>query len=228
MGKRYNKPGVFTVRNRLWVLPAVVCLGLLVAWLFRWERGPVQKQSGVYEGTVWAIEIHHLRDRWTGQAWVALYGNDPKEKKWYSGEVRPVPSQVEVAKRKEQVLERPEQKARREALNSQIAECNRMKSLYEEAQRSYEKANRLGNAESLTPEIIQAHRRWKEIDTKAELLAAELADLERGAEETAISELKHLAWQKQKLATVVWGGLVVISAVAACVMYFSRGASGTH
>ncbi|MGB9663213.1 MAG: hypothetical protein ACPL5F_14590 [Moorellaceae bacterium] len=186
----------------------------------------MQKQSGTYQGIAWTAEVHHLRDRWTGQAWMVIYGLDPEKKEWYSGERILVPPRAEVGKRIEQVLERSGQKARRDALISQIAECNRTKSIYEEAQRQYEVATRVGKP--LSQAQIESYRIWKEANAKSELLAAELADLERKAEETVISELTPPARQKEKLATVVWGGLVVISAVAACVMYFSRSAVKTH
>ncbi|RPF47104.1 hypothetical protein EDD75_1377 [Thermodesulfitimonas autotrophica] len=89
--------------KRAWIIPAVMCLLLLAAWPFRWEKGPTQT---VNNG---ALKIVHLRDHWTGQAWVALYGYDAVNNRLYSGEMVPVPSQADIAKRKEQILASPEE-----------------------------------------------------------------------------------------------------------------------
>ncbi|WP_217267224.1 hypothetical protein [Thermanaeromonas sp. C210] len=181
----------------------------------------MQKQSGTYQGIAWTAEVHHLRDRWTGQSWVAIYGNDAKEKKWYSGEMRPIPSQGEIAQRKEQVLERLGQREYRDTLNAQLAECYRIKELNEGARNKYNQALLSKTVASLPREVIDGFKAWEEANNKGALLAKELADVERQAEETAVSELARLAWEKRKLATAVWGGLVALSAITACVLYIA-------
>ncbi|ADI02373.1 hypothetical protein [Syntrophothermus lipocalidus] len=48
-----------------WVLPATILFLIGVAFVFRWEYGPVQ-----YYGLKTAVYKH---DRWTGQDWVKIY-----------------------------------------------------------------------------------------------------------------------------------------------------------
>lgn len=83
--------------KRKWIIPLALCLLLLIAWFFRWERGPTQTDE--------KLKILHLRDRWTGQAWVALYGEDRYG--FYSGDKFPIISTQQLEERKAQILPKP-------------------------------------------------------------------------------------------------------------------------
>lgn len=77
--------------KKAWVIPAVVCLALLLAWPFRWDRGPIQNNT-----------VRHLHDRWTGDDWVykySSYGVDVKPS-WSSNTNFTIPSPSAIAKYK--------------------------------------------------------------------------------------------------------------------------------
>ncbi|AVX40774.1 hypothetical protein CTH_10010 (plasmid) [Carboxydocella thermautotrophica] len=53
-----------------WIIPALISLLLLLAWPFRWEKGPTQ--------TTPQYAIVYLKDRWTGQEWIKIYSPTKK------------------------------------------------------------------------------------------------------------------------------------------------------
>jgi hypothetical protein len=115
--------------KRAWIIPAVICLLLLVAWPLRWEKGPTQSVSGQ------KIKIIHLQDRWTGQAWIDLYGF--VDEKLVSGEMRPVHSQADIAKRKKQILARSKEAQKRQELEKKLTEYKEIKKLNSTAYAKY-------------------------------------------------------------------------------------------
>lgn len=84
--------------RRKWIIPLVLWALLLVAWFFRWEQGPTTQLGN-------DLKIVHTKDRWTGQAWIVVYGNEGS--KMYSGEMIPVISTQQLEKRKAQILPNP-------------------------------------------------------------------------------------------------------------------------
>jgi len=223
--------------RRAWIIPAVICIGLLAAWPFRWEKGPVQSEG---EG-----KIVHMRDRWTGQAWVALYG--VFDGQFVSSEMRPVPSPADIARRKEQILASPEQLQKKQELERQLAEAQKMMTMHDEAHRQYwwfvnQNAKRnekyffqgfrgiavlpLGDKvrykdleQGIPQEIIEAQEAWVKAYEQVKNIPGKLYELERQAEITAEAELKYLAWRKRNIATGVWGGLVALSALIAGTLF---------
>ncbi len=217
-----------------WAIPAAVCILLMTAWPFRWEKGPVQSEA---EG-----KIVHMRDRWTGQAWVALYG--VIDGQLLSGEMRPIPSQADIAGRKGQILARPEQVQKKQELEKQLAEYQRIMDTYEEEHERYywfaeQEAKRRGEPyfslgisllatvgsrceeyeNAIPQEIIKAQMAWLDARRQVDACKSELYKLERQAETVAEAELKYLAWQKRNIATGVWGGLVALSALIAGTLF---------
>lgn len=184
--------------KRVWIIPAVICLLLLAAWPLRWEKGPVQSDS--------KAKIIHMRDRWTGQSWVALYG--VVDGQLLSGEMRPVPPQADIAKRKEQILASPEEVQKRQELEKKLAE-------YEEKVKHLPpKWDDKGNWRPFTKEELEL------ID-----VTEEKANLQKQAETAARSDLSYFAWQKRNIATGIWTGLVALSAVMAGILFIRNSRS---
>jgi hypothetical protein len=52
--------------KKLWLFPMIFFILILLAGYFRWAEGPLQS-TGDYQ-------ILHLKDTWTGQRWVVLFG----------------------------------------------------------------------------------------------------------------------------------------------------------
>ncbi|BAF61060.1 MAG: hypothetical protein HPY89_12890 [Pelotomaculum sp.] len=230
--------------KRAWIIPVVICLLLLAAWPFRWEKGPVQSDS--------KAKIAHMRDRWTGQAWVALYGIANGEV--YSGEMRPVPSQADIAKRKEQILASPEEVQKRQELEKKLAEYEEIKEQYKWANAKYDELIN-ENMEKIRKEtlelrkqqgrfipldfsdeklnkgipqdIINAHELTVNTAQNERKIRGELDNQQKWAEDTARSEFMCWAWRKRNIATGVWAGLVVLSAIMAVIL-FIRASRSRH
>ncbi|MEW6274944.1 MAG: hypothetical protein AB1556_07515 [Bacillota bacterium] len=218
--------------KRAWIIPAVICLLLLAAWPLRWEKGPVQSDS--------KAKIIHMRDRWTGQAWVALYGIANGEV--YSGEMRPIPSQADIAKRKEQILASPEEVQKRQELENRLAKYEEIKKLHSAANAKYiELVNKnyaYNNVDLLDrklrysffdrderyengipQDIINARITYYNADQDERKIRGELDNQQKWAETAAKSDLSYFAWRKRNIATGIWAGLVVLSAVMAVILF---------
>lgn len=78
--------------KRFWVIPTVIFFLILVAYPFRWEEGPTQSKPN--------LKMVHVKDKWTGQAWIIYYGELDNE--LVSGLEKPVIDEkaVEAEKRK--------------------------------------------------------------------------------------------------------------------------------
>lgn len=100
-----------------WIIPVIVCLLLLAAWPFRWEKGPTQSFSGA--------KIVHLKDRWVEQRWIALYGNF--DDGFYSGEARPHFSKNEIMSRAKKVLLEPEGLKKKALIETQLQDAKKKK-----------------------------------------------------------------------------------------------------
>ncbi|MEG3071310.1 MAG: hypothetical protein RQM92_11285 [Candidatus Syntrophopropionicum ammoniitolerans] len=115
--------------QRKWLIPLVVCILLVVAWCLRWEQGPTQTEN--------ELQIIHLKDRWTGQAWISTYGR--KRYILYSGEQNPVPTQNDISFRKSQILGSPEKVQEIQAIEQKIEFYNQEITAHEEGHREYER-----------------------------------------------------------------------------------------
>lgn len=116
--------------QRKWIIPLALCLLLLIAWFFRWERGPTQTDK--------SLKIIHSKDRWTGQPWVSFYGN--MEGSFYSGEMKPIISPQRIDERKSEILAGQEIEHRREELEQVIAHNEKQKNIYATGHNEYERA----------------------------------------------------------------------------------------
>ncbi|NLO89492.1 MAG: hypothetical protein GX088_04090 [Clostridia bacterium] len=113
--------------KRVWLLPVVLGLLLLVAWHFRWEKGPIQTDEN--------LKNVHLRDRWTGQNWIVLYGwLDGKE---YSGEAYPHLNEDVIAREASLILKSPEGKKKKQDLEAKLAEAEEEKKKHSEGHTQY-------------------------------------------------------------------------------------------
>ncbi len=65
------------MRYRRVLFPSVLLVALLAAWPLRWERGPTMTIPGdpkfSFLGSSEEQRVVHLKDRWTGQAWITVY-----------------------------------------------------------------------------------------------------------------------------------------------------------
>jgi hypothetical protein len=59
--------------KKLWIIPVILFLILLIILPLRWDKGPTQSFGG-------ALKIQYITDRWTGQKWLKLYGAFPETK----------------------------------------------------------------------------------------------------------------------------------------------------
>lgn len=59
-----------------WWVPTIICLALLIAWPFRWEKGPehlLNYQRSLYAVPEGPVGKQYVRDRWTGDWWQIVY-----------------------------------------------------------------------------------------------------------------------------------------------------------
>jgi hypothetical protein len=82
------------MKNRAWIIPAVIFLILLAAWPFRWEKTPSQSRTinGRFASKGYE-EYQFMRDRWTGGWWLIALGFDSdRDVTFYSVTMPVVPS----------------------------------------------------------------------------------------------------------------------------------------
>lgn len=61
-----------------WVLPSIILILLILAFVFRWEKGP-EKREEYKDGFLIITFVH---DRWTTEKWVKAYGVINREPKY--------------------------------------------------------------------------------------------------------------------------------------------------
>ncbi|HHW11465.1 MAG TPA: hypothetical protein GXX33_00475 [Firmicutes bacterium] len=182
--------------KKLWLFPMIFFLLILLAGYLRWEKGPLQ-QVGAYQ-------VQHLKDQWTGQRWVILYGglaeesSDPDHRPYplYSGEWLPYFSREELDLRLEEVLNRPEYQGKRQILQQRI------KDLEIEAARVAESTDK-------APAVTETER-----ETVRQALydaTWELNTLYAGAKQVLLAEYRGEAKKRELLATAIWGFLLVVT-----------------
>lgn len=219
--------------QRKWIIPLALCLLLLIAWFFRWERGPTQTDK--------SLKIIHSKDRWTGQAWITVYGKG--DGRLYSGDEFPVLSLNEVEYRKSQILSSPGEAQKKQELEKGLVEAEQTMKEHDWGRAKYlEYADILYQRANPSPYKIGlpstfGNKRYKEYeygipqnfinDQQIWLDAmhvkwetnAKLYEQIKQAGEQADSELKTWARQLRTIATGVWGGLLAVAAVATIFLY---------
>ncbi|NLW59815.1 MAG: hypothetical protein GX073_05655 [Firmicutes bacterium] len=182
--------------KKLWLFPMIFFLLILLAGQLRWEKGPLQHVD--------AYQIQHLKDHWTGQRWVILYGGlaetsgDPEHRPYplYSGEWLPYFPQEELDLRLEEVLGRPEYHGKRQLLQQKI------KDLEIQAARVAENKGKDSFLAGVEPEAI--HQALSEATW-------ELDTLYTGAKKVLLAEYRAEAKKRELLATIIWGLLLVVT-----------------
>lgn len=203
--------------KRAWIIPIAICLLSSAAWPFRWEKGPTQSYR--------MSTVVHMRDRWTGQEWIASYER-------YSSSIFPVFSEEDIEEKKEQI---PEERQKKQDLEKKLAACEQDMKIHQEGHNEYirivsKQLTALKQAAELPKTIIDAQRSWVNAYNKNEETKREYYKQGDLAKKAAISDLQRLAWQKRNIATGVWAGLVALSAVMAGILFMrdsrSQKASG--
>jgi hypothetical protein len=206
--------------KKTWLVFAVVCVVLLLAWPFRWEKGPVlTHESG---------KVIHTKDRWTGQRWVTIYflrGNvveNPYLESWV------------VAKRTEQIKQKYAQGHTEylriwKKLSAEFERQNTIPKL-ETAKTSKWGSIRYfpggipafpGTLERISPIWLEARDNY--ISSKMPVDLAEACSNWRRAESIAKRELTRKAYFIRNLATGIWSMLVVASGLWAWRVYIKEG-----
>ncbi len=225
--------------RHVWVIPAIVCLLLLAAWPFRWEKGPIQT-AHVSNGD---LKIVHLRDRWTGQAWYSYYGWQGE--KVLSGEIYPHFREEVIAKEANLILKGPKGRKKRQDLEAKLAEA-----VEEKKKHSYGHTQYLRMADQLKarleppyddpwlaatdpvwqmeaerivrpnipPELVEACDAWRKANHLVEELTEQIDKLPEWAQEEAKKQLTQKAYRKRNIATGVWAGLVGIALLASIIL----------
>lgn len=211
--------------QRKWLIPFAVCILLILVCFFRWEQGPTQTEKD--------LKVVHFRDRWTGQAWVKIYGKSGE--KFYSGEMAPIISPNELEHRKAQILASPEESQKKQELEKRLAEAEQTMKQHDWGHAKYleiatelrkrerEKENiffflplfdeeRLEKFEKEIPQrFIEEHLAWIDAIKDQRKTKQELYNQLKQVELRADSELKTWAWQERKIATGIWVGLLIVS-----------------
>lgn len=104
------------MKNRTLVLLLFLVV-LITAFAFRWVEGPIQADN--------KLEIVHLKDRWTGQAWIQWYGTDASGN-FYSGQMEPYFEQNKIDKKARKYISKLTRQ-RMEYLESEILKQNKIK-----------------------------------------------------------------------------------------------------
>ncbi|HBQ28935.1 MAG TPA: hypothetical protein DD719_06030 [Desulfotomaculum sp.] len=219
--------------KKTWLVFAVVCVVLLLAWPFRWEKGPVLTHE--------SEKVFHTKDRWTGQRWATTYflrGNVVENlylESWV------------VAKRTEQVKQKYAQ-GHTEYLR-----------MWKKLSAEFERQNPIPTLETIKPEPTEQMRReihyvpipgWKSVEdivteqmrleihgkrmsqwleTRDNYISSKMpADLAeacsnwRRAESTAERELTRKAYFIRNLATGIWSMLLVAMGLWAWRVYIKK------
>ncbi|NLM36536.1 MAG: hypothetical protein GX202_00220 [Firmicutes bacterium] len=181
--------------KKLWLFPMTFFLLILLAGYLRWEKGPLQ--------TAGAYQVQHLKDQWTGQRWVILYGGwaeesgDPDHRPYplYSGEWLPYFSRAELDLRLEEILNRPEYQGKRQLLQERIKE------LETEAARAAESNDGVAATEA---DLETVHRALYDATRELNGLSAE-------AKQVLLVEYRAEAKKRGLLATAIWGFILVVT-----------------
>ncbi|MCM1567805.1 MAG: hypothetical protein NC238_18000 [Dehalobacter sp.] len=228
--------------RRYWFIPLVFCFILLVVLILRWDQGPTQ--------TVDAIKVIHIKDRWTGQTWVKLYGSNKGN--FYSGEMLPVISPYKLENRKAEILASPEELQKSQHLQKQVEEADKvMQQNYWGHARYFQYIKPLDEQKNLGkygfsfsvatdikryPEYeydipqkyIDAQINWLNAMDVKQTSNTKLSDQVRYAESRSDSELKTWAWQERKIAIGIWISLFCIFfIIAAFLLWSSKRLSST-
>ena len=181
--------------KKLWLFPMIFFILILLAGSMRWGEGPLQ-DFGEYR-------ILHTKDYWTGQRWIVLFGGlaespgDQETKPYplYSGEWIPYLPQDELDLQMEAVLNRATYQTKWQALEAKIKELE-----------AENKRKKLTTGGPQAGELATDPTRQALLDA-----TWELNHLHTEARKVLLGELKAEAKQKELLATIGWGFLLVLT-----------------
>lgn len=175
--------------KKLWLFPMIFFILILLAGGFRWGKGPLQN-AGDYQ-------VMHMKDHWTGQRWIILFGgltemsNHQKTEPYplYSGEWVPYLTQKELDIRMETVLGQ---------------------SAYQSKWRTLEQ--RIKGLEAQVAGVVPVPEGETEAARQALYEATwELDSLYAEAKQVLLTDYKAEAKKRELLATVIWGFLLVLT-----------------
>lgn len=190
-------------------------------------------------------KIVHMRDRWTGQAWIARYTKN-------NIEIEPVPFRGDIQKKKEEILKRPGWAEINQMLSEKIAQKTTKQSVIPSPEKTKEPAERAKSpSQSLTPyeidiekykrigaEVAKKYKAYEEIRAFPNAFDLESLDLgflqellklhQSEAEEAAKSELLSEAYIQQNIATAMWVALVATSAIVAVILFIRDSRNRQH
>lgn len=235
--------------KRLWIVTLILCVLLMIAYPFRWEKGPTQTEAG--------LKIIHLRDRWTGQNWITVYGTKTKdgrtqqigiqEQTFYSGEQFPHFSLPQINKEVDKLLTSPVGQKKKESLQSKIDDAKQEKLIHSKGHtdyvRLYEKVaqqfeleypprdglyanlnrdlERREYALSRIPkDLVESNNSWQAADRKVKQLTKQINDLPNWAKVEAEKSLTKKANRNRNLAAWVWAGLTSITFITTFLLFF--------
>ncbi|HBK69876.1 MAG TPA: hypothetical protein DDZ91_14650 [Firmicutes bacterium] len=186
---------------------------LLLAGILRWEKGPIQNQGD--------FQVAHIKDYWTGQSWVLLFGgfedfqNETNSEPYplYSGEWIPHLRSEELREQMELILASEENQAQWRKLEENIKELEEVKSSTREGHDLYleliEK-NNFKNKTSSTEELSAAHQAWNKADQAIYEYTLELNSFYTNLKTEMLQNYKIEAKKRERIASLIWLGLLII------------------
>lgn len=198
--------------RKLWLFPLTFFILLLMAGVFRWEKGPCQEQ-GVFQ-------VIHTKDYWTGQNWILLYGGfedypPTSEQPYplYSGEWIPHLDRIELAEQMDQMLTRPEYQSEWQEYQERIRELEEVKSSTQAGYERYlqsEESNVQASAE-VDENSYHSYQAWLEADQALDQSTWELNTFYTKLRAEMMAEYKTVAQNRERIVTVVWLGLLLVT-----------------
>ncbi|NLW56419.1 MAG: hypothetical protein GX050_07385 [Firmicutes bacterium] len=201
--------------RKLWLFPLILFILLLLAGVWRWEKGPCQEHED--------FQVLHMKDQWTGQNWFVVYGGfedflpaaGGRPYPMYSGEWIPHLTRVEFEEQMDLMLAQPEHQSKWQGYQTRLRELEEVKS---SNQAGYERYLALAESSSRTQaEVDEAlflsYQAWLEADQKLEESTWELTTFYTELTEEMVAEYKAAAEQRKRIATYVWLGLLLVTFV---------------
>lgn len=115
-----------------WVIPLAVLILLALAWPYRWEQGPTTNDNN--------LKTVHVKDRWTGQAWMRLYGKieiEGRDPDYFSGREVPNFDNEEISEEADDILNSDEGDNQRNLLKAGLEVASQEKAKSREGHSQY-------------------------------------------------------------------------------------------